>query len=203
MYPSKESVDEGSIDTGNRSTSQPLLSETNISGIPISPNGGYRPFKRWMDSIRWKKASAGALPERYVAGWPSEGSGDDGQLKKFNTFPRIRQGCQNKFSSTSSSVLQTVKSTSMSAASFSALSKTRKTTKCSTQRSACQSSGLSGSDVRMSIDSNVLTSTFTLDEAAWNRATKRRQVLREIHITEASYVAGLKALANVQSCCHS
>ena len=52
----------------------------------------------------------------------------------------------------------------------------------------------------MSIDSNMLTPTFSLDEAAWNRATKRRQLLREMLDTEASYVAGLKALANVKFC---
>lgn len=202
MDPSEDDQDKNSIDTGSASRLKPPLPElaSNLE-ISVPANGGSRLFKRWMDSIRWKKASIGALPERYVAGWPSEGSSDDAQLKKYNTFPRIRQGRRNKLSSASSSLLQTVKSASMSATSFSVISKTQKNTQCSTQRSACHSSGFSGSDVRMSIDSNVLTSTFTLDEAAWNRATKRRQLLREIHITEASYVTGLKALANVQPYC--
>lgn len=198
MDPSEEDQDKNSIDTENPSRLKPPLPEiANNPEILVPANGGSRPFQRWMDSIRWKKASVGTLPERYVAGWPSEGSSDEAQLKKFNTFPRIRQGRQNKLSSASSSLLQTMKSASMSAGSLSAISKIQKNTKCSTQRSACHSSGFSGSDVRISIDSNVLTPTFTLDEAAWNRATKRRQLLREIHITEASYVAGLKALANV------
>ncbi|KAK2757606.1 hypothetical protein FQN54_004575 [Arachnomyces sp. PD_36] len=188
------------MDTGGDSNQQPQhTNPATAPGAAMQDNGGSRPFKRWVDSIRWKKASANALPERYVAGWPSEGSADEDQLKKFNTFPRLRQARPNKLSSASSSVLQTMKSASMSAASLSVMSKTQNNAKRGTQRSVCHSSGLSGSEVRMSMDSNVLTSTFTLDEAAWSRATKRRQVLQEIHVTEASYVAGLKALANVLS----
>jgi hypothetical protein len=195
---SEANHDERSNNTEDSSGLGPSI--PNLADIPkvsVTTNGGPLPFKRWVDNIRRKKSSVGALPEKYVAGWPSEGPGDEDQLKKFNTFTRIRQERQNKYSSASSSVLETVKSASMSAASLSVMSGARRNTKCSTRQSACHSSGLSGSEVRMSIDSNVLTSTFSLDEAAWNRATKRRQLLREINTTEASYVAGLKALANV------
>lgn len=36
-----------------------------------------------------------------------------------------------------------------------------------------------------------------MDEAAEQRATKRRQVLRELLDTEADYIQGLKALTGV------
>jgi hypothetical protein len=94
-------------------------------------------------------------------------------------------------------LLKTVKTASMSMTSLSVFNRPRTNTQGSTQRSACHSSGFSGSDARVSIDSNRLASTLSLDEGAWNRAVHRRQAIQEMLNTEATYVAGLKALADV------
>ncbi|KAI5304471.1 hypothetical protein KEM56_006462 [Ascosphaera pollenicola] len=51
---------------------------------------------------------------------------------------------------------------------------------------------------RDSVCSNFRNS-LSLDEAAWNRAVQRRQILRELVDTESTYVIGLKALADALS----
>lgn len=146
------------------------------------------PFKKWMDSFRTRRRVPPTIPERYVEGW-SESSTTD--FPKLTPLPR-RGSIQDQFwerSSGRSSQLGTVKTATMSIASQS-VARSRGTTQSTTTQSAV-------SDMRISADSSRPISSNCVDEAAELRATKRRQVLRELLATEADYVQGLKALTGV------
>lgn len=68
------------------------------------------------------------------------------------------------------------------------------TTRTSRKRTSVESASSAG--CRDSICSSFRNS-LSLDEAAWNRAVQRRQILKELVETESTYVIGLKALADV------
>ncbi|PGH28764.1 hypothetical protein GX50_08492 [[Emmonsia] crescens] len=161
--------------------------------VPLMPavNHDSHSFKRWIRSMRRRRTPNYDGPPRYVVGWPDDESKDE----SYRMFPSFYHSQPDQSSTASSSNLQTVKTASVG--SLSMLTRPRTNTQTSTQRSACHSSAFSGSDARVSIDSNKLTSTLSLDEGAWNRAVQRRQVIREILETEITYLAGLKALAEV------
>ncbi|OJD12577.1 hypothetical protein AJ78_06855 [Emergomyces pasteurianus Ep9510] len=161
--------------------------------VPLMPAAHHdsHSFKRWIRSMRKKRTPNYDGPPRYVVGWPDDESKDE----SYRMCPSLYQSQPDQSSTASSSNLHTVKTASVG--SLSLLTRPRTSTQTSTQRSACRSSAFSGSDARVSMDSNRLTSTLSLDEGAWNRAVQRRQVIREILETEITYLAGLKALAEV------
>ncbi|EGC49753.1 conserved hypothetical protein [Histoplasma capsulatum var. duboisii H88] len=171
---------------GVSSASEP----TAVSLIPAS-NQESHSFKRWIRSMRKRRTPNYDAPPRYVVGWPDDESKDE----SYRMFPTLYQSQPDRSSTASSSNLHTVKTASVG--SLSMLTRPRTNTQTSTQRSACHSSALSGSDARVSMESGRLTSTLSLDEGAWNRAVQRRQVIREILETEITYLAGLKALVEV------
>ncbi|OAX78638.1 hypothetical protein ACJ72_07053 [Emergomyces africanus] len=185
-----ESMEEDSkrVSFGDRSSSK-----TEPPAAPLVPavNHDSHSFKRWLRSMRRRRTPNYDGPPRYVVGWPDDESKDE----SYRMCPSLYQSQPDQSSTASSSNLHTVKTASVG--SLSLLTRPRTSTQTSTQRSACRSSALSGSDARVSIDSNRLTSTLSLDEGAWNRAVQRRQVIREIMETEITYLAGLKALAEV------
>jgi hypothetical protein len=155
---------------------------------PVQRDLPAHPFKKWMDSFRTRKRAPLRVPERYVEGW-SDSSATDFPI--LSTIPR-RGSIQDQFwerSSGRSSQLGIVKTATMSIASQS-MARSRGTTQSATTQSAL-------SDMRVSADSSRPISSNCSDEAAELRATKRRQVLRELCATEVDYVQGMKALAGV------
>lgn len=157
-------------------------SESSPTAMPAHP------FKKWMDSFRARKRVPPTIPERYVEGWSDSSQSD---LFARSPTPRresIREQHWER-SSGHSSQLGTVKTTTMSITSQS-MARSRGTTQSTTNQSTV-------SDVRVSADSSRPTSSNHVDEAAETRASKRRQVLREIVATEADYTLGLKALTGV------
>ena len=155
---------------------------------PVQRDSPANPFKKWMDSFRTQRRAPPAIPERYVEGW-SDSSATDFPI--LSTVPR-RGSIQDQFwerSSGRSSQLGTVKTATMSIASHS-MARSRGTTQSATTQSAV-------SEMRISADSSRPISSNCMDEAAELRATKRRQVLRELLATETDYVQGMKALAGV------
>ncbi|KAJ5593893.1 uncharacterized protein N7459_000101 [Penicillium hispanicum] len=156
---------------------------------PLSPAPDH-PFKKWMDSFRGRRRVPPTIPERYVEGWPDSSRTDliTPNLMPENISPQDQHW---ERSSTHSSHLRVVKTTTMSIASHS-VARSRGTTQSTTTQSAV-------SDVRVSGDSSRPASSNHVDEAAEMRASKRRQVLRELVATEADYVLGLKALIQVLS----
>lgn len=156
--------------------------ESNPRAMPAHP------FKKWMDSFRVRKRVPPTIPERYVEGWSD--SSQSGLLTRNQLLRRESLREQHwERSSGHSSQLGTVETTTMSIASQS-LARSRGTTQSTANQSTV-------SDVRISADSARPTSSNYVDEAAEMRASKRRQVLREIVKTEADYVLGLKALTAV------
>lgn len=157
--------------------------------IPTSP-AAY-PFKRWVDSFRPRRRILPGGRERVVEGWfpePDKNSRDQSDLEPPNLPAPDPQW---ESSSGHSSHLGTIKTMTMSIAGHS-LTRSRATT-----RSTATQSGFS--DTRPSAESSRPASSNYMDEQAELRAKKRRQVLRELVITEVDYVAGLKALTGVSS----
>lgn len=146
------------------------------------------PFKKWMDSFRTRKRLPFTVAERYVEGWS-----DSSQTESSIQDPATRRGSLQdqrwERSSGHSSQLGTVKTTTMSIASQS-VARSRGTTQSTTTQSAV-------SEMRISADSSRPRSSGYVEEAAEQRANKRRQVLRELLATEADYIQGLKALTGV------
>lgn len=162
--------------------------ETAGKTSPVHRASPTHPFKKWMDSFRARRRVPPTNPERYVEGWSDSSTTDFPML-----LPAARRGSiQDQFgerTSEYSSQLGTVKTATMSIASQS-MARSRGTTQSTTTQSAV-------SDMRISADSSRPISSNCVDESAELRATKRRQVLRELLATEADYVQGLKALAGV------
>lgn len=146
------------------------------------------PFKKWVDSFRTRKRLPRTITERYVEGWS-----DFSQAESSGQDPATRRGSIQDHrwdrSSGHSSQLGTVKTTEFSITSQS-VARSRGATQSTTTQSVF-------SDLRVSADSSRPRSSGYVDEAAEQRANKRRQVLRELVTTEADYVQGLKALTGV------
>jgi len=155
---------------------------------PVQRNPPNHHFQKWMNSFRARKRVPHTIPERYVEGWSDSSTTDFPMLTALPRRGSI-QGQHWERSSGRSSHLGTVKTASMSITSQS-IARSRGTTQSTTTQSAV-------SDMRISADSSRPTWNNCLDQAAALRATKRRQVLRELLATEADYVQGLKALAGV------
>ena len=96
-------------------------------------------------------------------------------------------------SNASSGFVHTVKTASLSNASFSLLPLSLRIGR------STDSSVTFGSHLRRSIDSDRPATTSSLDEAAYRRAIKRSQILGELISTEEGYVADLKALIYLYS----
>ena len=139
------------------------------------------PFKRFVNSLPGHKGHRLPLPQKYVEGWPAD---EDIHLSP-------RHGAEEeewKRSSGYSSQLGMVKTATMSTGTPSP-GRSRGTTQ-STHTHA------DNEDTRMSMDSMRALSS-ALDDAAYHRSIKRRQVLQELIDTETHYVSGLKSLSNV------
>lgn len=173
-------------------------SVSDITNSSVAPSGqNSYSFSKWIKSIRRSRGTNFTGPSNWVMGWPDDEALDE----SYSMFPNFNEpeNHADNASVASSSLLHRVKTASLSQISLSLFNRPRTNTQTSTQRSACHSSGFSGSDARRSMDSNRLASTLSLDEGAWNRAVQRRQIIKEFLDTETTYVSGLKALADVWS----
>ncbi|KAM5437931.1 hypothetical protein McanMca71_002153 [Microsporum canis] len=163
--------------------------ESGDSVAPVSQDG--YSFKRWMRSIRANRATV-ASPRNYVLGWP-----EDERMDESYGRPTDKDSLPDTSSVSSSALLQTMETASVSQATTSIANRPRTNTVTSTKQSASLFS--SSETARISIDSNRMTTSISLDEAAWNRAVQRRQIIQELVGTETVYVSGLKALGDVFS----
>lgn len=150
-------------------------------------NSAY-PFKRWMNSFRIRKREPSTIQERYVHGWPSPpkvpSPQDSPPRRPIPSFDP-----QSNKSSPRSSVLETVRTTTMSTTT-SQITRSRGTTTSTANQSTF-------SDPRNSLENSRLSPRVCGDPGAEERANKRREVLKELVLTEVDYVQGLKALVGV------
>ncbi|ETI19749.1 hypothetical protein G647_08762 [Cladophialophora carrionii CBS 160.54] len=100
---------------------------------------------------------------------------------------------RKRHSTTSSGFVHTMKTASLSNASFSLAARSLRFGR------STDSSGIFSSNPRLSVDSDRPPTSASVDEAAFRRAIKRRQILLELVSTEESYIADLKALIYLYS----
>ncbi|KAJ6157890.1 hypothetical protein N7470_005482 [Penicillium chermesinum] len=153
---------------------------------PTQPASPDTPFKKWMDSFRFRKRGVSTIQERYVFGWPSppKGSSPRGSPSR----PPIPFDQSTEKGSPRSSILHTVRTTTMSTSTSQATRSRGATTSTANQSTT--------SDMRNSADTDRSHPVF-VDQAAEERAGKRREVVKELVKTEVNYVQGLKALVGV------
>ena len=161
-----------------------------VEADPAALTGSTGSFKRWIGYFRTKRAHT-HQPQRFVEGWPDESQDNHAYTSTLSPFHAVPDQ-QWEILSGHSSHLGTVKSTSLSGASRSAVR-----SRGNTQSTVNQSSS---SEVRKSNEMESLKpvrSPSSLDEEAQARGIRRRQVIHEILTTETDYVLGLKALTGV------
>ena len=144
-------------------------------------------LRRWLSTLRQRKIQSKPKASPRLRRW---NTADAAEL----TSSPIARSTHHKASGSHSSSLAfvtAVRSATATLASFSAASVSRGTTPW--RRGHQRSSLFSSSDPRPSIDSR----RSIADEAAKQRARKRREKLEELVRTEESYVADIRALSNV------
>ncbi|KAJ9500190.1 hypothetical protein H2202_004581 [Exophiala xenobiotica] len=105
-----------------------------------------------------------------------------------------RPACHRKrLSVASSAFVHTMKTASVSNSSFTNVPRSFRFGR------STDSYGIFGSHTRLSTDSDRPATSASVDEAAFRRGTKRRQILAELMATEESYIADLKALIYLYS----
>lgn len=177
------------------------MQEPPLSGAaPISPrpefssapdNASTAPFRRWLSTLRRRKAKNNSLTaETFTRPSTSATS-----LSPTSNFA-VRQHRKSESWTSSFDFVTTVKSATVTLASFNIGTPSRSGTRKSGGSRRWHESR--GSDFRRSIDGGTPSLGFLLDEAAQQRSKKRREKLEELITTEESYLADLKALSNVR-----
>lgn len=157
------------------------------------------PFSRWMNTLRLKKASykSRVRPKLdMLFSHPTEHS-------VINSPEASVRGHRKSGSWASSSNLVTaVKSATITVASASIAPLSRSASKRSGHpRLHRGSSGLFELEPRFSTDSGRPSLSLVIDEAARQRARKRREKIEELIKTEEGYLSDLKALSSVSFLC--
>ncbi|KIW11265.1 hypothetical protein PV08_10565 [Exophiala spinifera] len=106
---------------------------------------------------------------------------------------RRHKAHRKRLSQASSAFVHTMKTASVSNASFSIVPRSLRFGR------STDSYGLFGSHIRHSNDSERPGTSASVDEAAFRRGMKRRQILAELMATEESYILDLKALIYLYS----
>ncbi|KAK5442036.1 hypothetical protein LTS15_011083 [Exophiala xenobiotica] len=100
---------------------------------------------------------------------------------------------RKRLSVASSAFVHTMKTASVSNSSFTNVPRSFRFGR------STDSYGIFGSHTRLSTDSDRPATSASVDEAAFRRGMKRRQILAELMATEESYIADLKALIYLYS----
>ena len=192
IYP-ENATDEVQSASDTREGLMPVTEEPGVA--ECIPETTSHPFRRWMSTLRRKNSSRGQPLVTRTERW----SLDDSQELNYSHRQReIGHSRHQKTSSHSSSAFITaVKTASVSLASLSVAPRSRHAARSSRFRSEHRNSGQSQYDFRPSMETTRKLSGPFMDEAAWDRALRRRKILEELVSSEESYVADLKVLANV------
>ena len=177
------------------------LGETIKSGTPINDHASYienetditpHPFRRWMSTLRRKSSRRRIVLNAREERWPPGET-----LQPMETLRSRKLGAHRKSSSWSSSdVFTAVKSAGMSLSTLSTMQQSRNARRSTLLQSSNRSSRFSQSFNRASLESPSETMQV-VDQATWERAVRRRQILEELITSEESYIADLKVLVNV------
>ena len=154
-----------------------------------------QPFRRWMSTLRHKNLSGRKSLTVRTERWALDEFEELDNSHQQKVEGRSRH--QKSSSHSSSAFITAVKTASISLASVSVAGRSRHAARSSRFRSEHRSSGQSQTDGRPSMETNRKLSGGFMDEAAWDRAHRRRKILEELVSSEESYVADLKVLTNV------
>ena len=154
------------------------------SAISVEP----KPFHRWVSTLRRRKLEEPATVTPRAQRWTLD---DFDALPQSPPFTRPSQHQKSNSWASSFGFVATVRSATATIAAASIASVSRRTSRA--QRHRHNSSAFSGSQPRPSCD----TERSLMDEAARQRACRRREKVEELIRTEEGYVADLKALSNV------
>lgn len=157
-----------------------------------------QPFSRWMNILKLKKASYKSRVR------PKLDALFSNQPVVISPEPSVRGHRKSESWASSANFVTAVKSATMTVASASIAPLSRSASKRSGHSRLYRgSSGLFEPDPRFSTDSGRPSLSLMIDDAARQRAKKRREKIEELIKTEESYLADLKALSSVSSCCDS
>ncbi|KAI5466600.1 hypothetical protein BGZ63DRAFT_409851 [Mariannaea sp. PMI_226] len=169
--------------------------DPNRQGIICPSDPQYRgPFQRWMRSLHrrasHRKAPWDPYEESRHSPQPFVGNNNQGSLSRRLTHHKSSSGSSFGF-------VSAIQSASMSLASASAVTRSRK----HTTRSHCQSrtdysSRASLSGPRFSEDSTAVERSV-VDPLTLQRASQRTKILEELVSTEESYIGDIRFLMNV------
>lgn len=163
-------------------------------GIGSSSLTSDQPFSRWMNTLRLKKASYKSRVR------PKLDFLFSNQPVVTSPEPSVRGHRKSESWASSANFVTAVKSATMTVASASIAPLSRSASKRSGHLRFCRgSSGLFESEPRFSTDSARPSLSLIIDDAARQRAKKRREKIEELIKTEESYLADLKALSSVSS----
>lgn len=212
-----EGGSEISKDIGNRTNLELSFDITREEGLPridarekvtistqeprasvVAIDSTLMPFRRWMSTLRRKNQSRRKSLTLRTERWSLDDN--DGEELHHYSHQKQEKGHsrhQKTSSHSSSGFVTAVKSASVSLASLSVAPRSRHAARSSRFKSEHRNSGLSQNDCRPSIENTRKLSGPFMDEAAWDRALKRRKILEELVSSEESYVADLKVLTNV------
>lgn len=148
---------------------------------------------RWMNTLKRRKQRelAVTINTRTKAKVATD---DVASVSTFYTLPVLQSKHGNHSSTTSSGFVRTVKTASCSAASLPFHPRSKRNSHTSDRSRFKKGSGLSSPALRFSIDSDRTPTISSVEEHAYIRGTKRRQVLEEILSSEESYGSDLRAL---------
>lgn len=143
-------------------------------------------FTKWLNTFRNRKRGPSTIKERYVHGWnspPKVSSPQSSPPRPPIPFDQYRDQ-----SSPRSSFLGAVRTTTMSTT----------TSRVTRSRGATSTTNHSTiSDFRSSAEIARSSTSSSTDPEVEELARKRREVLKELVLTEVNYVQGLKALTGV------
>lgn len=171
---------------------RPTTEESQAAGVTDTIS---QPFRRWMSTLRHKNLTKRKSLTVRTERW----SLDDCDAFDHSQPQRVggRSRHQKTSSHSSSAFITAVKTASASLASLSVAPRSRHAARSNRLRGEHRNSGLSQTDGRPSMDNSRKLSGPFMDEAAWDRAFRRRQILEELVSSEESYVSDLKVLTNV------
>jgi hypothetical protein len=164
-------------------------------GTATSSRSVQEPFSRWMNTLRQKKASYKSrvrpkLDTLFLH--PTDPTAVN------SPEPFVRGHRKSESWASSVDFVTAVKSATITIASASIAPLSRSASKRSGHRRLYRgSSGLFDPEPRFSTDSGRPSLSLVIDDAARQRARKRREKIEELIKTEESYLSDLKALSNV------
>lgn len=168
-------------------------------GTVASSQSVQEPFSRWMNTLRLKKAS---YKDRVRPKLDQLFPHPTDHSVANSPEPSVRGHRKSGSWASSSNFVTAVKSATITVASTSIAPLSRSASKISGHHRLHRgSSGLFESEPRFSTDSGRPSLSLVIDDAARQRARKRREKIEELIKTEESYVSDLKALSNVSSSC--